>query len=428
MKRFALLLLGFTALFIGGFAAFNLIVDPFDVARLVSIPGFNANKTRALSDGGRVAIADNLIRGGYRTVLLGNSRVLRGFPGRMPWPGGVYNAGMNSGSAFELGRAAILAGRSPNTQCAVIALELEDFNSIAKVKGSYWISALSDGSRGRALLRQLLGAGTFRNSIETVRDNLNGETLPPADLAPRYENGAPGVPRQRFELMARDSFRYFRAFTYDPERMRYITTVIDRLTQRGVQVLVLFTPIHAWREEGIFRAGREADYFRMRREALAALAPAIPRTPRAPCVQGPALQVWDFSGYQGVAVSAPPAPDATSSTRFYFEASHFTPVVGQAVVQRFAGLPTEGGPFAAERFGVRIDADTLARHERALRARRAAWLASPGGREATARFDRWAQEDAPGPSAQRFFIDRDDWAALDRDLPARRPPRAAAAS
>lgn len=242
--------------------------------------------------------------------------------------------------------------------------------------------------------------------------------LPPEGDVPRPAPEEPaGVPRQHFEDLARDSFDYFRSFEYDPERMRFVATVIDRLTQRGIQVMVIFTPISAWREEGIFRAGHEDDYFRMRREAIAALAPMMSRRARAPCVQGPALQMWDFGGFQAPSRTDPPAPTDTHTTPYYFEASHFKPRIGRALVRRLAGQPTEGGIFAPDQFGIRIDPNAVQAQEQALLARRAAWLATPSGQQAVARFSEWARGEA-APNTVRFYIDRDDWAALNSELPA----------
>jgi hypothetical protein len=280
------------------------------------------------------------------------------------------------------------------------------------------MSALADGSRPLAIMRQLLSAGTFRNAVMTIRDNQTGDVMPPEGDVPRAPpEEPPGVPRQHFEALARDSFNYFRSFDYDPERMRFVTTVIDRLTQRGIQVIVIFTPISAWREEGIFRAGHEDDYFLMRREAIAALAPMMNRQARTPCVGGSALQMWDFGGYQAPARTDPPAPTDTHTTPFYFEASHFKPRIGRALVRRLAGQSTEGGIFAAEEFGIPIDPTAVEAQEQALRARRAAWLTTPSGQQAAARFTEWAREDEPAPNTVRFYIDRDDWAALNSELP-----------
>jgi hypothetical protein len=418
MKRFTFISLCVFALLFAGFIGFNLLIDPYDVTRLASIERVNAHKTRAFMDGSRVYTADRLLHGRYRTVLLGNSRVHEGFlTESTPWPGVTLNAGLASSTAFELGRAAVLAGRARDTACIVIALELEDFD-VATVKGAYWVSALPDANGALSLFRQAASTKTFTRSVQTIGDNSAGRAYADSPWRAIYK---PGEQRARFVTTARDAYRRFRDFTYDPERTLYLAAVIDHLTRRGIQVIAFFSPTHAWREEALFRAGRADDYFRFRNDMLAALWPSAQRAARAPCVKAPALALWDFAGFQPISQIEPPDAAAIYPDPFFYEASHFTPRVGAAVLRRMTSAPTENGLLTPDQFGMRLDPSTLDKDEAAIRARRAAFLQTQAGREITALIDGWAKTDRGGGEGRRYYITRQDWRALDQDLPPSRP-------
>jgi hypothetical protein len=309
----------------------------------------------------------------------------------------------------------VLAGRAQETQCIIIALELEDFD-VAPVKGSYWASALPDANGALSLFRQAASTKTFTRSLQTIDDNVSGRAT---KESPWRETYNPGEQRARFVSTAHETYRKFHDFSYDPERTRYLAAVIDRLTQRGIQVIAFFSPTHAWREEALFRAGRGDDYFRFRRDVVAALSPLAQRAAaRAPCVEGPALALWDFAGFQPISQIEPPDTAARKADPFFYEASHFTPRVGAAVLQRIASAPTEGALLAPDQFGVRVDPSTLDADEAAIRARRAAFLQTQSGKEIAALADGWARTDQDRGEAPRFYITRQDWRTLDHDLPA----------
>jgi hypothetical protein len=210
----------------------------------------------------------------------------------------------------------------------------------------------------------------------------------------------------------------YRALAYDPERVRFISTIVDRLTQRGVQVIGVFTPFHAVGTEAVFRSGRAQAVFAFRKDMVGSLARFAARTPRAGCVPGGAVVMWDFWGDQPFSTPPLPSADATAPHPTFYEAAHFTPRVGRAILERILGRAPEADFAKQAPFGVEVDPSSLAAADLAILERRAAWLKTAQGREASALFDAIERHAKPYPVSERFYLSRDDWRMLDRDLPA----------
>lgn len=411
MRRYAIILISLFALLISAIAGSVLAVDPYDVAGAPKVAGFNAEKTRRDEDGNRVYVGHMVLAPPAGTLILGNSRVVDGFPARhAAWPGGLANAGMRGSNVFELARAGALAARDTNLRCVIFALDIDEFALTAKTKATYWISPLSDGSRMLALARMGLSPHAFARAVQTASDNITG-TRPTPRWREIYE---PGEQARRFALTAHGGLDFFRTYAYDPQRLLFLEQTIDLLTQRGVQVIAFAPPVHAWRDEAMVQAGRFEEAYRIRGEIAAMLARFETRQPRAPCMTGAATQFWDFGGFSALAQSPPPRADDTRTDPFYHETTHFTPRVGVAILERLQGRMTQA-PFGSD-FGVRLASDDIEQARQEAWARRSAWLAASAEARAIS-ADLGARARGPAPPTEDFpqFILRDDWRALSRE-------------
>jgi hypothetical protein len=408
MTRYATTLL--TALIAGlvGFAGFNWLADPFGVTGAPDIPGLTQRDTRLLEDGGRVHVADRLARGTDGSILLGSSRTVDGFP-REPesWPGGIFNAGMRGTNIFELVQAAALAAESEELDCVVIGLDLDEFGSHSKAKATYWLSALVDGRRGLSLARVSLSPNTFGASLQLVADNLSGGA-PRVPWADEYE---PGAQRQRYEDGIRGIYRWYLGYGFDRERLAMFDQALDALTAAGVQVTGFIHPLHAWREEAMFRSGRSDTYFEVRAALTEVFARHAGRVPAQSCVPGGGAVLWDFSGFQPFATLPAPGPEQTGAHPAFYEPSHYLPHVGQAMLERMR-LERTVSPFGGEPFGVRLTLDTQAAVNAAILARRTAWLETPDGRAATALLDAVEAGDPAAEVQTPQYLNRDDLSSL----------------
>lgn len=405
MQRYTRTFMIFLAVAMLGFAGFNLLVDPYATTGAPDIPGLTARDTRLLDDGGRVHVADRLARGGHASILLGSSRTVDGFPHPPEnWPGGLTNAGMRGTNMFELVQAMMLAGRNPELRCVVVGLDLDEFGTHSKTKATYWLSALTDGRRDFALARVALSPNTFASSVQLLADNLTG-SQPRVPWADSYEAG---WQRNRYEGGATGSYRFYRGYNLDPGRIEYLETALDTLTARGVQVIGFFHPLHAWREEALFRSGRAEEYFQLQRDLTALFDRYADRDTQQACGDGGSAVLWDFSGFRAFATRSAPGPDQSAAHATFYEPAHYLPHVGQALLDAMTDSQTQ------PELGQRLTPDTLDTVIAATRARRAGWLDTADGRHVTDLLDTYIETRPAAEAAPPIYLSRDDWQSLDR--------------
>ena len=83
--------------------------------------------------------------------------------------------------------------------------------------------------------------------------------------------------------------------------------------------------------------------------------------------------VTGYTGYVGETV--PPAGDTTTRMKWYLEASHFTPALGEEVLNRLLASGAE--QYGPSDFGVRLTTNNLAAHLSRIRADRETYAAGP---------------------------------------------------
>ena len=402
---------------LAGFAAFNALIDPFGVGGAPDIPGVTVRDTRLFEDGGRVHVGDRLARGGDGSILLGSSRTVDGFPHEpTDWPGGIYNAGMRGTNIFELTQAMTLAARNPQLRCVVIGLDLDEFGTHSKAKATYWLSALNDGNRPLSLARVSLSPNTFGASLQLIADNLGGGSprVPWADSYPA------GAQRQRYESGVRGIYGYYLGYNFDAERVALFERALEALTLNGVQVIGFIHPLHAWREEAMFRSGRSDAYFELRETLTDVFDRHAAATADTACIEGGAAVLWDFSGFRDFAALPAPGVEQSLAHPSFYEPSHYLPHIGQAMLDTLRG----GEPQFEGVSGVRLQPGNLTASADAIRARREDWLDTEDGRAATEVFNAL---EASGPQAEietPQYLNRDDRRSLEDKISRIAPGRA----
>ena len=343
-------------------------------------------------------------------MLFGSSRSHDGFPHEISdWPGGFENMAMGGTNAFELANAAVLAAGNENVDCAIIGLDLREFGDYPRADSTYWLTPLAGGSQLQSHIQTSLSLDAFARALQTVIDNATGGS--DVDWETAY---APENSRERFDTELAKRYRSYRGFVYDPERPEFVFRGIDALLARGIQVRVFIHPIHSRIEEARWRTGIDDIELQLRRDLVALAAARNPSPSRSPCFPGEALEVWDFAGLSEVSQSAPPAHSGDPLNPWYYEPSHYRPVLGLTILDRLSGEMTQA-PVRPEQFGARITVDNVEQHWADVAARRSEWLEN----------DEWAgwvteqydDMDADPPRIEErphVFLNRDDFNSLER--------------
>ena len=156
---------------LGTVAAFNLVIDPYDVSRLLELPRLNAMKPAELGRA-RLRKPFDLWRRSYDGIALGASQVEQGIdpehPGLSARGLTLYNVGISEERPFEQALLLHHAAETTRVRFAIVAL---DFLRYVGGGGKPEFMP-SDWTRSRAVidyLKSLVSASAVRDSIATIR-------------------------------------------------------------------------------------------------------------------------------------------------------------------------------------------------------------------------------------------------------------------
>jgi hypothetical protein len=399
-----------------GFGGFTLFVDPYDMLDTPDIDGFNARKTRAHEDGYRVRVGHRLLTTDAGTIIMGSSRVADGFPRDLPdFEGGWENLGMAGTSAYELANASTLAARNDNINCVMIGMDLREFTTGTNTQATYWITPLSGDHPAISLTKLALSPHAFARALQTVIDNANdGQD---DKWVHAYDEDRL---RARFEEEITKRYRFYANYEYDPERVDFLFRGVDAMLAAGKQVVMFIHPVHVWQEEAAQHVGANEEEVAFRRDVAAHIAarPELADANNA-CFAGPALQVWDFGGFNDVALTAPPAEDGLDPNPWYYVPAHYRPTLGAAILDRISGVEREA-PVDAN-FGQRLTPENVETLLTGIQTRRQAWLNSDDEwmtylTNAFAHLDENPPEPEASPRVYLSDIDRRDLEARIRPI------------
>jgi hypothetical protein len=308
------------------------------------------------SHGSRPAKLANLERGGWQTLVLGDSRSHAAVDALDPVWGGqrVYNASVPSTTVREteiLLRAG-LEGSSPER--IVLFVQLDSFD-----QGFEGAHQLFEG-RGRTeqRLQDLFGWPTMREAWRVVKLADRGVPAMTRPLGMR-RSVDPADTRGSFGRVLAKRRAFAERFTLSEERWQTMERMVAAGRGRGIDVYVAVAPVHATLLESYRSLGLWPQYQEMIRR-LASL--SVSRG-------GGSISVWDFSGYAGP--PGEPLPDAGSkrTMEWYFEASHFRPQLASMLLAEMFGHETDPPDL-----GFRLDPASVAADLARLEAERVAYL------------------------------------------------------
>jgi hypothetical protein len=379
----------FTATLLGILAtmgALNLVVDPYDISRLLTSPHVNALKPRE-SENARLRKPFDLWRRNYDGVVLGTSQVEQGFDTSNPALAAnnltLYNAGLSEERPFE---QALLLRHAAETSGITFAIISLDF--LRYVGGGGQPEFLPrDWTRRHAVinyLKTLVSATTVKDSILTIAANRSGKPilqhLPDGQLNIESVFERIGQPDYRSQFNAIDAI-------YLNNAHRPILDVRTTLEQNGfdhsdvremlatarkfdIQLYFYFSPSHARQFEIIHFLGLAPLYMQWQAELVCLLTDEATHEPkRKPSV------VWDFSGYNSVTTEKIPPLSAGVHMHWYSDPVHYTSATGRAIQNRILGIPSPELS-GIDDFGTALTRVSLPGHFRAMQEKRGAFLAA----------------------------------------------------
>jgi hypothetical protein len=353
---------------LGVILALNALVDPLGAYRSFSLSQFEPYRAQLAT---RPAKAELIARGNCDTLLLGSSRVLVGLPVSHPAYNTpqVYNLALSGTMLTETSDVLDFSLRHNRLKRVLLGTDFHMFSDAREVKSSFETSRFNPQlDLLEYHCRNLFGSQALDESWRLFWQRLRGRSPPPGEhgWVPK------SVPRN---LSQRELFtQRIRAsltnpgsdagYRRSPERFEQFRQMIQRCRRENVELILFIPPVHALQLEAVHAAGLWSEFEQWKKDLV-----------RIVAEEGgaDAIPIWDFTGFKGrVAEPIPAEGDRITRMKWYLEISHFTPALGQVVVERMLGQPenARGNP---DDFGVRLNAANIESHLARIRADREAY-------------------------------------------------------
>lgn len=330
-------------------AATNIVVDPYDITPIVTIPGVNDSKPRQL-DRANLTKTRAIVRDRWDAVALGPSQIERSIdpdnPALEDHGIHLYNAGLSGEAPAE---EAILLRRAaaPGTlKFAIVGLSFYLYMPRTKDPGKPGPSRLEPAGTYEAELEEdaalAVSPSQFAASIETIVNSFkrrrslqhlkNGLLNVEPDFLPPDHRAAFDQADDAY-LNLSETYRAILRAEPAPGRARFdhaaLRDMLATARRHGIELYFFVPPDHARHCETRRLVGVEPLFRQWLREVAEVLAAEA----------GPAgrrFALWDFSGYNGVTTETVPA--APGRMIWYNDSVHFTYRAGRAATDRMLGF------------------------------------------------------------------------------------------
>lgn len=375
-------------------AAFNWLIDPYDVFGTPRLPGLSLIKPAAKNHA-LLAKTYQVARAHPVTVVIGSSPVHIGIDASSDeWPADmrpVYNFGIPGGYATSTSlrtlQEAVAAGGVKN---AVVFLDFQNFfqaeqpaTELTEDERRFRVTPAGQpnphrpAQAARDMFLSLATLGAFIDSVKTVASQRIGSSL---NLAPDgSSNEADFVNAARSDGMhvifeQKNDFEFERATRLARNmsgwngalpNLGIIDAMIAYARDQHVKLTLVLAPHHADTLELYWRTGMWPRIEQLKTE-IAALADA----------RDPHVTFWDFMDYSPFATeTVPPAGDVRTATTWFWEPTHFKKALGYVMIGQVAAR--SGPAFGA----VLTPADVPVRNAE-VRAQRQALVCGPNRSDA----------------------------------------------
>lgn len=333
---------------------FNWLIDPQDVFNTPNYLGINHEKPKKDTND-RLFKAVDIIRLQPNVIVMGSSRTKQGINPEhilIKQQGNAYNLAINGPNFYEVKRYIQHAiYNQPDIKQIILGIDFFMFNQTLANQPSFAEARLekkyiipSD------LVTVLFSVNALDNSLKTVKasqlslakDNNYGENgfMPNRNL----DNGET---IWRFEQSIQLYFRLHSDYQFSQKYWSDFKEIVNLCRQKGIDLKVFISPSHATHWQSIAATGKW-DIFEDWKRKLVDL-----------------VEVWDFSGYNSITSEA-----IAKYMNNYVDNSHYTPAIGELIVQRIFNQSTNNIP---NDFGVLLTKENIEKHLAKIRQDNIIW-------------------------------------------------------
>jgi hypothetical protein len=389
-KKYPLIAIATALLLLGSVAAFNAVIDPYGMYRLLEIRGFNLHKP-AIYHRVRLFKAYDIRRIKPSAIVLGTSRSHVGI--RMSYEGWDATAAPRYNLAFDgattkemyfylkhtyaihplkqvvLGldtyhpTGAPSGSRpdfDPKLLCetrsltSLLTMRLEDLKlliSIDTLRASITTLKSQDGGQPEwfAADGQRLGEIFFRQTEEKFQKcpRTYFEEIDKLEVGFKLEGRYPATKKSVHQALTPPQE------TKDETSLGYIRRIIEFCRAKHIDLRIFITPEHAHQMEISAVLGEWPSIEKAKRNLVDLLSDDAAKHPGEP-----QIPLYDFSGYNSVTTEELPKPGSRTEMKYYWDSSHFKEIVGDFVLSRLFGVSSLKHSVPAD-FGIQLTADTV---------------------------------------------------------------------
>ncbi len=355
-------------------AVFNGAIDPLGAYPSPWSAAMEPYKTRLID---RIPKSEVARSRPLDAVILGDSRVLRGFDPRHPAlaaQGRCYNLGVSAGSIYEATRMFELCRTAHPPKLVVWSLAPELVEGDRRERTSFDFDLSRLNPRLNPVMyhaHNLWGRDVLRASCDVLKRAVRRQ---PTHMIEGFEPG------NRVECDPHGLFRrWLPAAPQSPSAenpraeqsratLNRIAQCLEQSQQDGMRLIVLFPPVHAAYLEGLSQTGQWDAYEHGKRQ-IVDLAARCSRD----ATGKPGITVWDFSAFHGLPAEPPPTPGSREPMAWYLDPLHFRETLGHIVLDRIFDRTSHYPDF-----GVVLTPENLDAHLTALRWDRERYRAQSG--------------------------------------------------
>jgi len=359
-SRFILALAGCLVLCLGGMAAFNIAVDPYQYMNTPLREGFNARKT-AIFYQLHITKSYAFKRGNFSNLLLGTSRAGRAITTRHPaLKGGNFYNFATPGSQPRLDylklRAAIDRG---GVKRAIFFIDFFTFNTEASLPPGFvedFRARLSPPASVKTLLQSVADFSAFFWSYQSLTDS--ARTMREQDAAEagqlnyttlmddgRWDlNFSPD--RNILQAFQRLERSYLRGSWFPADNPRFsinedtnssnpaftdLRQLLELAQQNNIDLTLVMLPVHARLLENLDRAGLWQHFETWKRRVVAINESVASNR------GSEAFSVWDFNGYNAFATEPVSSTTVYGELKWMHDSGHLTEAAGNKILDIVAG-------------------------------------------------------------------------------------------
>lgn len=359
---------------IGLVAAVVVLADPYDLYGILHAPGVNAIKPVPQHFRNEIKLA-RAQQVSADQFLVGNSRVEVGFdPDSPQLGGGAYNLGLaGTGTSVAVGQLQYLRSLGVQPRRVVAGIDFHDSLLRPGEREGIWNPPPSPVSAWRWRFETLFSLGALRDAAATFTMQGDGEA---ETMTARGLN-----PLQQYAKYVRND-GYYKIFRQRAEEsaamlVRAAGTGLDREgTRRKLRALLevavrdnpgaeVHLVVYAYHAQLLAQYEASGLWPRFEEWKMILLEEAEAGRARYP--QG-RIVLHDFSGFGDFNCEAIPAPGSQGATRWYWEAGHQKPALGEEMLRRMLAPASAS---ASGDFGMAVTAQNWERNRQRIAAERA---------------------------------------------------------